>query len=113
MGAGLPSNTRSNTPHTLPLTPHVQVRTHGNSEEGIEFHWDMDEVAPPRLKGMTDPCMVQALIEATGFNVHPHLSTVSYISACGAPTLVCEKRTPVVYEELPDEAITMCFSCGC
>ena len=31
----------------------------GHSEEGIQFHWDTDEVA----------------VERHGVNVHPHLST--------------------------------------
>lgn len=66
----------------------VQVRSGGNEEEGIEFHWDMDEF----------------LIESTGLNVHPHLSTVTYLSECGAPTLVCDTRTPTLYDDVDDES---------
>ena len=66
----------------------VQVRTSGNEEEGIEFHWDMDEF----------------LIESTGFNVHPHLSSVTYLSGCGGPTLICDTRTPVLYDDVSEES---------
>ena len=54
----------------------AQVRESGHNEEGIQFHWDTDEVA----------------VERHNVNVHPHLSTVTYLSDCGAPTLVLACR---------------------
>ncbi|CAL1154130.1 unnamed protein product [Cladocopium goreaui] len=54
----------------------VQIRDSGHSEEGIQFHWDTDEVA----------------VERHGVNVHPHLSTVTYLTECGAPTLILQCR---------------------
>mmetsp|Transcript_1484 Transcript_1484/g.2261 ORF Transcript_1484/g.2261 Transcript_1484/m.2261 type:complete len:344 (+) Transcript_1484:1-1032(+) len=48
------------------------------TESGINFHWDKDE----------------DLRIAAGGNlyVHPHLSTVTYLTNIGAPTLVCHRR---------------------
>ncbi|CAE7373090.1 unnamed protein product [Symbiodinium sp. CCMP2456] len=54
----------------------AQVRQSGHHEEGIQFHWDTDEVA----------------VERHDVNVHPHLSTVTYLSESGAPTLVLACR---------------------
>ena len=54
----------------------AQVRQSGHHEEGIQFHWDTDEVA----------------VERHNVNVHPHLSTVTYLSDSGAPTLVLACR---------------------
>eukprot|EP00435_Cladocopium_sp_Y103_P037291 s1056_g9.t2 len=54
----------------------VQIRDSGHSEEAIQFHWDTDEVA----------------VERHGVNVHPHLSTVTYLTECGAPTLILQCR---------------------
>ena len=54
----------------------AQVRQSGHHEEGIHFHWDTDEVA----------------VERHDVNVHPHLSTVTYLSDSGAPTLVLACR---------------------
>ena len=57
----------------------VQVRDGGRQEEGIEFHWDVDE-------HFCD------LPHGGGVHVHPTLSTVTYLSALGAPTLVLHTR---------------------
>jgi len=54
----------------------AQVRQGGHKEEAIQFHWDTDESA----------------VELHNANIHPHLSTVTYLTACGAPTLVLECR---------------------
>lgn len=56
----------------------AQVRQGGHPEEAVRFHWDTDEEA----------------VEGHGVNVHPHLSTVTYLTACGAPTLVVDRRNP-------------------
>ena len=56
----------------------AQVRTGGNRQEGIEFHWDCDEFAA----------------DAHGVHVHPNLSTVLYLSDVGAPTLVLDAPSP-------------------
>ena len=53
----------------------------GASAEGIEFHWDVDE----------HYCDLPG---ARGLHVHPHLSTVTYLSDVGAPTLVLDVRSP-------------------
>ena len=45
----------------------------------IGMHWDKDE----------------DLVDQQGINIHPHLSTVTYLSDAGAPTLVSKWR-PVV-----------------
>ena len=48
------------------------------STAGISFHWDKDE----------------DLRELAGGNlyVHPHISTVTYLTSIGAPTVVCNHR---------------------
>jgi len=55
----------------------AQVRQGGHKEEGIQFHWDTDEAA----------------VDQYGVDVHPHLSTVTYLTDCGAPTLSLDKRS--------------------
>lgn len=62
----------------------AQVRHGGHEEEAIQFHWDTDEVA----------------VERHGVNIHPHVSTVTYFSNCGAPTLVLDRRNPLRPAEL-------------
>ncbi|CAK9090377.1 Uncharacterized protein SCF082_LOCUS42628 [Durusdinium trenchii] len=75
----------------------AQVRDTGHEEEGIQFHWDTDEAA----------------VERHGINVHPHLSTVTYLTDCGAPTLILDcrnTRTPCetsqVYGEISGGALS-------
>ena len=48
------------------------------SQSGIDFHWDKDE----------------ELRHLAGGNlyVHPHLSTVTYLTSNGAPTIICHQR---------------------
>ena len=48
------------------------------ARSGITWHWDKDE----DLRVMMDGSMW----------VHPHLSTVTYLTSIGAPTMVVEKR---------------------
>lgn len=54
----------------------AQVRQSGHAEEGIQFHWDTDENA----------------VEQHGVNLHPHISTVTYLGSHGAPTMVVDRR---------------------
>ena len=54
-----------------------------NDPAGVSFHWDKDE----------------SLVDDYGVNVHPAISTVTYVTNAGAPTLVCEKTAPVMYED--------------
>lgn len=35
-------------------------------------------------------------------NIHPHTSTVTYLTSVGAPTLVLDKRCPVEYDAVPE-----------
>ena len=51
---------------------------------GVSFHWDKDE----------------SLVDAYGVNVHPALSTVTYLGDSGAPTMVADKTAPVMYEDI-------------
>ena len=55
-----------------------------NHPAGVSFHWDKDE----------------SLVDAYGVNVHPAVSTVTYLGDTGAPTMVADKTPPVMYEEL-------------
>ena len=55
-----------------------------NHPAGVSFHWDKDE----------------SLVDAYGVNVHPAVSTVTYLGDAGAPTFVADKTPPVMYEEL-------------
>jgi hypothetical protein len=55
----------------------AQVRGGGERHEGIEFHWDVDE-------HLCD------LPGGGGVHVHPHLSTVTYLTNSGSPTLVLD-----------------------
>ncbi len=64
-------------------SPPNSNRTNSNQEEakrGIEFHWDKDE----------------ALRDMSGGSVflHPHLSTVTYLTDHGAPTMIFEDSMP-------------------
>lgn len=36
----------------------------------------------------------------SGVNVHPAISTVTYLTDSGAPTLVLNHRAPILYEDL-------------
>lgn len=65
----------------------AQVRQSGHPEEAIQFHWDTDEAA----------------VEQRGVNVHPHISTVTYLTHCGAPTLVVDRRNSL----RPDDAASV------
>lgn len=61
----------------------AQVREGGQPHEGIEFHWDVDEHF----------CDIEAGHD--GVHVHPHLSTVTYLSEeGGAPTVILHARCP-------------------
>lgn len=59
----------------------AQVRGGGHRHEGIEFHWDVDEHFCDLPGG-------------GGVHVHPHLSTVTYLTHVGAPTLVLDAGSP-------------------
>lgn len=48
----------------------------GKKRDAIRLHWDKSE----------------ALVDAAGLLVHPHVSTVTYMSDAGAPTLVVDHR---------------------
>jgi len=61
------------------------------AQRGIEFHWDKDET----------------LRDATGVFVHPHLSTVTYLTSNGAPTMVFDDSTPD--EELLNRGMSRAF----
>jgi hypothetical protein len=58
----------------------AQVRGGGHREEAIEFHWDVDEHFCDGPGG--------------GLHVHPHISTVTYLTKVGAPTLGLKTRAP-------------------
>ena len=61
----------------------AQVRDGGRPHEGIEFHWDVDEHFCDLETG------------SGGIHVHPHLSTVTYLTDHGgAPTVVLNTRCP-------------------
>ena len=61
----------------------VQVRTGG---ESIGFHYDKDE----------------ALASTKGVMKHPAISTVTYLSDIGAPTMILNQTTPDGNREIPD-----------
>lgn len=58
----------------------VQVRecTDSTASKPIGFHWDKDE----------------ELLDADGVNVHPYVSTVTYLTHHGAPTIVLDQHAP-------------------
>lgn len=57
------------------------------TKSGISFHWDKDE----------------DLRLATAMHVHPHISTVTYLTGLGAPTVVLSKRVdPMTGEHLEE-----------
>ena len=41
-------------------------------------------------------------MDEQGVNVHPHISTVTYLTGAGAPTLVLQQRCPVEYNAVPE-----------
>jgi hypothetical protein len=65
----------------------VQVRHAQDKHENIGFHWDKDE----------------DLVDQAGINVHPQVSTVTYLQGEGAPTVILEKRTPTEYGTMGPE----------
>ena len=54
----------------------VLLGDQNDQKDGICFHWDKDE----ELRLMT------------GMNIHPHISTVTYLTDIGAPTIAFNKR---------------------
>ena len=63
----------------------VQLRRPGDEQkEAVAFHWDKDE----------------DLVDEYGVCVCPAISTVTYLSDCGAPTVVLEKTPPTMYEDV-------------
>lgn len=88
-------------PKTCGLEWWVQLRPSPNqnrinsqsaeAQRGIEFHWDKDET-------LRDMCEIF---------VHPHLSTVTYLTDDGAPTVVFEGSMPD--EELMDHGMNCAF----
>lgn len=61
------------------------------SNGGISFHWDKDEDL--------------RLLAGGNLYVHPHISTVTYLTSIGAPTMVCNQRINALSGEWlePDE----------
>ena len=79
----------------------AQVRTPGDENESITFHWDVDEYCQ----------------DALGVAISPALSTVTYLSDLGAPTLVLDVPTPKRYAVRkaygPVHSATLCYPrCG-
>ncbi len=82
------SNTKVLDPKTCGAEWWVQLRPSPNqnrinsqsveAQRGIEFHWDKDET----------------LRDVGGLFVHPHISTVTYLTDDGAPTMVYEGSMP-------------------
>ena len=63
----------------------VQVRHEDDGQkEAVSFHWDKDE----------------DLVDDFGVNVHPAISTVTYLTTSGAPTLVLDHVPPMMYEDV-------------
>ena len=63
----------------------VQLRHADDGQaEAVSFHWDKDE----------------DLVDEFGVNVHPAISTVTYLADAGAPTLVLDKTPPTMYEDV-------------
>ena len=63
----------------------VQLRHADDGQnQAVSFHWDKDE----------------DLVDDYGVNVHPAISTVTYLTDSGAPTLVLNHRAPIMYEDL-------------
>lgn len=56
----------------------AQVRSEGHPEEDIQFHWDVDE----------------SICDTFGLHVQPQISTVLYLTDCGAPTLILRVPGP-------------------
>lgn len=74
----------------------AQVRHGGHAEETIQFHWDTDEAA----------------VEQHGVHLHPHLSTVTYLSDCGAPTLVLDRRNASLLKDVGSIYGPICLRVG-
>ena len=64
----------------------VQIRKQddrGTTGSFIGFHWDKDE----------------DLVDCSGICLHPQLSTVTYLCATGAPTMICDRTSPLQYDD--------------
>jgi len=66
----------------------VQIRRGGlgDKQTDIGMHWDKDE----------------DLVDQQGINIHPQISTVTYLSDHGAPTLVLQRTNTTIYEDTPE-----------
>eukprot|EP00299_Pterocystis_sp_00344_P017002 c8532_g1_i2.p1 GENE.c8532_g1_i2~~c8532_g1_i2.p1 ORF type:complete len:285 (+),score=52.39 c8532_g1_i2:92-946(+) len=65
--------------------PHLTSAKHA-----INFHWDKDE-------DLVDHCEI---------NVHPHISTVTYLTSTGAPTAVVPFRTQPQYNKFKKQTVS-------
>mmetsp|Transcript_29666 Transcript_29666/g.83649 ORF Transcript_29666/g.83649 Transcript_29666/m.83649 type:complete len:726 (-) Transcript_29666:129-2306(-) len=61
-----------------------QAQPQNGAPTSIGFHWDKDE----------------DMVDSLGYSLHPQLSTVTYLSSGGAPTMVCDCRAPQQYNDL-------------
>lgn len=65
-----------------------------DSRDDIGWHWDRD----------------YGLEEDQGLHIHPHLATVTYLSDCGGPTIVLNKKGTLyshedIFGPVPDEVV--------
>ena len=60
-----------------------QVRHSGAETGGIGFHWDQDE----------------DLMDSEGLSLCPQISTITYLTDVGAPTLILDARAPLQCED--------------
>ena len=65
------------------------------SDADIAFHWDRD----------------YALEADQGIQIHPHLATVTYLVAGGAPTVVAARVSPLLAAESPAGAVPDATAC--
>jgi len=61
-----------------PTPPKIDRRCQpGDNTTSISFHWDKDE---------------DLRVATGGLFIHPHLSTVTYLTSCGAPTVILNSK---------------------
>ncbi|CAL1154128.1 unnamed protein product [Cladocopium goreaui] len=75
----------------MPCTADPRCLAERLAQEVFEFH-AKGFAFDPKRSGAEWWVQIRVAVERHGVNVHPHLSTVTYLTECGAPTLILQCR---------------------
>jgi len=66
------------------------------TDADIAWHWDRD----------------YDLQDGQGIQIHPHIATVTYVNAGGAPTVVLERPSPLLATDPLESDVASCTACS-